>query len=300
MAPPENFTVPGKESMMLRMGIVTTALRRPETYVGCAKEMWNAARCAARYPLGVAEAALSTGAPRGDRTHDTPVLLVHGYGHNRSGWFLLERTLRAAGFSSVHTMNYLAFGREGIPELSARLADRVGEIRRVTGAEKVHVIGHSMGGVLLRYFVQELGGHRFVDTAVTIASPHEGTLMAKAGVGASARDMRPGSKVMRRLAASIHRAAGVRWVAFYSNLDVLIQPAASAMLRHPALHATNILVKDQGHLTIMMAPIVARSVVAQLEAAETGAGRILPLRPPAIPPAAASAADGILLADVAF
>jgi hypothetical protein len=81
---------------------------------------------------------------------------------------------------------------------------------------------------------------------------------------------------MRRLAAGVRRS-DVRWVAFYSNLDVLIQPAPSARLRHPELRATNILVKDQGHLTIMMAPVVARSVVAQLEAAETGDGRLLPM-----------------------
>ena len=266
--------------MMNPVGILTTALRRPQTYVGVAREAASAARCLALYPAGLAEAALRSGTPRGDRTHDTPVLLVHGYGHNRSGWFLLDRTLRKAGFTSVHTMNYVAWGREGVPELAARLAQRVDEIRRLTGAEKVHVVGHSMGGVLLRYYVQELGGDRSVDTAVTIASPHEGTVVAMFGAGAGARDLRPGSRVMRRLAAGVRRS-DVRWVAFYSNLDALIQPAASAMLRHPALRATNILVKDQGHLTIMMAPVVAQSVVAQLEAAETGDGRLLPIVPAA-------------------
>lgn len=268
--------------MMNPVGILTTALRRPQTYVGVAREAANAARCLARYPAGLAEEAPRAGTPRGDRTHDTPVLLVHGYGHNRSGWFLLERTLGNAGFTSVHTMNYVAWGREGVPELASRLAARVDEIRSMTGADQVHVIGHSMGGVLLRYYVQELGGDRFVDTAVTIASPHEGTVAARMGAGAAARDLRPGSRVMRRLAAGARRT-DVRWVALYSNLDVLIQPAPSAMLRHPAMRATNILVKDQGHLTIMMAPVVARSVVAQLEASETGDGRILPMLPAKAP-----------------
>jgi pimeloyl-ACP methyl ester carboxylesterase len=265
-------------SKMKTVSILTTALRRPQTYVGCAVEALNAARCAARYPLGLAEVALRTGRPKGDEVHDTPVLLVHGYGHNRSGWFLLDRTLRAEGFSSVHTMNYVAFARDGVPELAARLARRVDALRRLTGADKVHVVGHSLGGILLRYYVQELGGAESVDTAITIASPHEGTVAAMAGLGPVARDLRPGSRVMRRLAARA-RPTTVRWVAFYSNLDVLVHPASSAKVRHPDLHATNVLVKDHGHLTIMMAPIVARAVVAQLEASERGEGQLVALRP---------------------
>lgn len=283
--------------MMEPMGIVCTALRRRDTYVGLAREAMSAARVAALYPLGLAEAALSTGRPSGDGARDTPVVLVHGYGHNRSAWFLLDKTLRRAGFSSVHTMNYLAFGREGVPDLAARLSRRVDEIREVTGADKVHVVGHSMGGLLVRWYVQELGGDRFVDTAVTIASPHEGTLLATFGVGPAALDMRPNSRVIRRLSAHVEPASVVRWVAYYSNLDLLIQPASSAMLRHPGLRATNILVKDQGHLTIMMASSVAKSVVSQLEAAEAGEGRILPMAMGVITADATARGDGVALTD---
>src|SRR5688500_185221 len=114
---------------METVSILSTALRRPQTYVGHAREAMAAARCAVPYPLGLLEAALTTGERRGDDVHDTPVLLVHGYGHNRSGWFLLDRALRRAGFTSVHTMNYVAWGRAGVPELAARLAARVEAIR---------------------------------------------------------------------------------------------------------------------------------------------------------------------------
>ena len=250
---------------------VATTLTRPRTYSGLARETLNTARCALLYPFGVREAALRTGRARGDRVRDTPVVLVHGYGHNRSGWFGLERRLRDAGFTSVHTMNYVAFGREGVPELAARLADRVEAIRELTGAPRVHLVGHSNGGILLRWFVQELGGDQVVGTAITVASPHEGTLAAMAAPGPCGRDLRPGSLVMRRLAATA-QPSSVRWIAYYTNLDALVVPARSAMLRAPALRATNILVKDHGHLGMIVSPRVARGIVAQLEAAGDGTG----------------------------
>ena len=51
--------------MMETVSILTTALRRPQTYAGLAREAVSAARCAALYPRGVVEAALHTGTPAG-------------------------------------------------------------------------------------------------------------------------------------------------------------------------------------------------------------------------------------------
>jgi hypothetical protein len=72
---------------------------------------------------------------------------------------------------------------------------------------------------------------------------------------------------MDRLARGA-RPSAVRWVAVYSNLDLLVQPCSSAMLLAPALRATNVLAKDHGHMSMLLSPPVARAVTAQLEAAE--------------------------------
>jgi triacylglycerol lipase len=248
------------------VSILSAALRRPQTYVGHLREALATAHCAALYPFGLVDKALTTGHRSGSAVHDAPVILVHGYGHNRSGWFVLERALCDAGFTSVHTLNYSAFGRDGVPELAERLARRVDDVRRLTGADKVHMVGHSLGGILLRWYVQELGGDRVVDTAITIASPHEGTVTALGWVGNAIRDLRPGSAVVRRLAEGA-RQTPVSWVAMYSNLDLLVQPAVSAQLRSPALAATNIFVKDHGHVAIMSSPKVTRDVVDRLRRA---------------------------------
>jgi len=261
-------------SKMQSVGILSTALRRPETYTGHLREVIATARCAALYPLGVIETAFSTGRPTGDATHDTPVLLVHGYGHNRSGWFVLQHALRRAGFTSVHTMNYVAWGSEGVPELAERLRDRVAVIQALTGAPKVHLVGHSLGGLLIRWYVQEIGGDSNVDTAITVASPHDGTVAALVAPGRCARDLRPGSQVIRRLAAGARRT-DVHWIALYSNLDLLVQPATSGRLRDRRLAAENVLVSDHGHLGIMTAPLVANAIVERLELADAPMAPVL-------------------------
>lgn len=250
----------------LDVGVISTALRRRDTYVGHVREALGVARAVAAYPKGMFESAITCGRPCGDMRHDTPVLLVHGFGHNRSAWMVLERHLRKAGFTSVHTFNYNPLVHD-VPQIAARLAERVQLLKSVTGAERVHLVGHSLGGVVIRWFVQELGGADVVDTAVTVASPHQGTLaalsVAAAPFGRTAKQLLPGSDVMHKLASS-PLPAQVRWVAYYSNLDLLIQPGSSGKLDG----AVNILVKDHGHLSILLSLKVARSIAEQLEAAE--------------------------------
>lgn len=219
-------------------------------------------RCALHYPLGLADRAPTTGRPSGRVTHDTPVLLVHGYGHNQSGWWALDRHLRAAGFTSVHRLNYLPLGT-GVPALARRLARRVEEVRQLTGARRIHVVAHSLGGILLRWYVQELGGDAAVATAVTLGSPHEGTMAAYLWPERTATHLRPGSPIIDRLAAGA-RPTSVRWVAFHSDADLLIRPTGAGRLRAPALQATNIEVHGLGHLSLLMTPRVLRAVTAQL------------------------------------
>jgi triacylglycerol lipase len=251
------------------MGVISRALVRPETYVGWAREAIGTAAFVARYPLGVLEAGFA-GRRAADHVHATPVILVHGYGHNRSGWFVIERYLRAAGFANIATLNYNPLVLD-VPRLADRLGRRIDAIRHHTGAERVHVVGHSLGGIILRWYVQEAGGDETVDTAVTIASPHRGTTLAVVPFGRTASQLRPDSWLVKRLAATA-RPSPVRWIAYYSNLDILVQPGNSAMITHPALAATNVLVKDEGHLSILLSPTMARGIAIELAARTTAEG----------------------------
>ena len=226
--------------------IVTRALMRPGSYVGWLRELLVTGVCLVCYPFGIG--GTTPESPSGAsptpfsalEPDAAPVLLVHGYGHNRSGWTFLARHLRRGGFEHVYSLNYNPLAGD-LPGLAWE------------------------GGILIRYYVQLLGREACVDTAITLASPHEGTLAAGLGRSSVLRQLRPGSWVIQALEETA-RPSPVQWMAYYSNLDALVQPASSAMLRHPALDATNVLVKDHGHLSILLAPGLGRSIAHRLAA----------------------------------
>jgi pimeloyl-ACP methyl ester carboxylesterase len=260
---------------------VVRAALRPETVPGHIRELTSLGVTAAMWPLGLADKGIAELRRRvtGDESPiETPVLLVHGYGANKSNWLYLERYLRDAGFRRVHALNYNPLTAD-IPALATACTRRARELMDHFGVDRIHVIGHSLGGVVARYAVQ-ISGLEGVDTLVTVASPHRGAPLAHIGFGATAAQLCPGSPVLRRLRAS-SRPLPTTFVAYYSNLDLIV-PARRAMILEPALRATNILVKDEGHLSILLSRRLAASVVDQLGAAEGLPGygtRLAPLVP---------------------
>jgi triacylglycerol esterase/lipase EstA (alpha/beta hydrolase family) len=125
------------------------------------------------------------------------------------------------------------------------------------------LVGHSMGGMIARTYVQELGGEDTVDTVVTLGSPHRGTYTAYAGFGPAAAQLRPGSAFLRRLENGA-RPSRVRWVAFHSDLDAAIVPSSYARLEPAALQAVNVQVRDTGHTSLLLTGEVLRGVVQYL------------------------------------
>ncbi len=196
----------------------------------------------------------------------TPILLVHGLVDNRSVFTLLRRRLRRRGFGRVVAMNYSPL-TDDVRAAATQLAERVEQLCDETGYERLHVIGHSLGGLIARYYVQCLGGESRVQTLVTLGSPHQGTLAAHLVPHPLARQLRPGSPIMSELAAPAP-GCRTRFVAFYTDLDHLIVPAANGRVDHPDLSATNILTPGVGHTSMpIRASVVHRicTLLAQLD-----------------------------------
>ena len=192
----------------------------------------------------------------------TPIILVHGFVDNRSIFTLLRRALRRRGFGRVMTLSYSPLAQD-IRTVAARLGQLVEKTCEETGYERVHVVGHSLGGIIARYYVQRLGGDARVHTLCTLGSPHTGTFAAVLVPQRLVKQLRPGSDVMRELAEP---APGVRtrFVAFWSDLDQLIVPKRSARLDHPDLSARNVLLRGVGHMSLPIDSRVVREITALL------------------------------------
>lgn len=250
---------------------VARAAVRPQTYPGHLREAVSLAVTAALWPFGFADEArreIEGLRQRPAPLRPTPVLLVHGFAANKSNWTFLQRDLRAAGYGHVHALNYNPF-RADIPAIAERCVERARTLMEAAGADGVHVVGHSLGGLVARYAVQ-IGGLEEARTCVTVASPHQGVGAARAAAWPlSVAQLRPDADVLVRLKASSRRMA-TRFVAYYSNLDLLV-PGHRGRIVEPALRATNVLVKDEGHLSILLSRRLAASLVGELAAADAAA-----------------------------
>ncbi len=84
--------------------------------------------------------------------------------------------LGANGFPSVFNTNVNFAG--SVDLRAAQLKIRVDEIVAETGAEKVHIIAHSMGGLDARRMIVDLGMAEKIASLTTVGTPHLGTILA--------------------------------------------------------------------------------------------------------------------------
>lgn len=187
-----------------------------------------------------------------------PVVLVPGRLPDRLSWFVLERHLRRIGFAHVSSVHRHPF--DTVSDVARGLARKVAVVRAVTGSARVHLVGHGTGGIAVRHYLQRLGGHRVVETAVILGSLHEGT-------SAALLDWHSGTGRLRSRAAIVRwreqrTAAGpVRRVA-YLKTGVLLPPANAESRYHPGV--IHIVVEDEGQLRSRIPAPLARSVAAYL------------------------------------
>jgi len=190
-----------------------------------------------------------------------PVLAVHGYFSNRAILRGVTLALEAEGQGPVHAVTLDSIFA-GIDSVAVLLEQEIARLLEASGHARVILVCHSMGGLVARRVMRGPLGDR-IAKLITIASPHHGTVLARIGIGANARQMRADGAWITRLASE----EASRWpcpvTSIWSVHDNLVVPQETSRLAG----AKNIALAGHGHVAILFAPDLLRLVAEEVRLA---------------------------------
>lgn len=172
-----------------------------------------------------------------------PILLVHGFFCNGAYWAPMIKYLKKQGITNLFTLSLVPVF-DDIDKFAEQVATKVEHILSVTGADKIILIGHSMGGLVSRAYLYRLGGKSSVLKLITLGSPHHGTAIAYFMGGLNVKQMRPQSAWLNELHKLEAQTIPIPTTCIYSCHDNFISPQDSGSL--PL--AKNIPVPGTGHI----------------------------------------------------
>ena len=207
------------------------------------------------------------------------VVLLHGFFQTRNVWEVMEDRLRHDGFSvlSFNLSGLLwKFNTQPVDRTARMMASKIEGLASQYGFAKVHVVGHSKGGLIARRYVQHYGGDRRVKSLITLGTPHHGTptaavgfaLLGLAALATSARDLLPGSGVVRAIGRDSF-PPHIPMTSIFSREDLVCPFWASRLRPRPGeeTHMENVEVRGMGHSQLTWDAGVYRIVRERLQAA---------------------------------
>jgi triacylglycerol esterase/lipase EstA (alpha/beta hydrolase family) len=203
--------------------------------------------------------------PGPDEPARLPVLLIHGYFCNRAVWRGMARRLAAHG----HPIGAVDLEPLSAPidEHTSQIAAAVDALRARTGAQRIALVCHSMGGLAARAYLRA-HGDAAVACVVTLGSPHRGTLHAAFGRGANIRQMRRDSPWLRELASAEPAERRRRFTVILSWQDNIVAPHAIQTLDG----ARTVAFGGLGHVSLVYDRRVAEAVLDALDTDAPEAG----------------------------
>jgi pimeloyl-ACP methyl ester carboxylesterase len=191
--------------------------------------------------------------PLGVALDENVVVLVHGL--LASAAVMRPLGARLEQLPGVHTASFSYGATAGVAEIADSLRQVVA---RLPALARIHLVGHSLGGVAIRYFVQHaMTGARVVQT-ISIAAPFDGARGARFRPGRGGRDLRAESDALRWVRQTATLGAVVPHLSILGEADT----AVSELTTFPV--GERLLVPECGHNGLLFHPDVAEAVAARV------------------------------------
>lgn len=209
--------------------------------------------------------------PSGSDPNRIPVVLVHGFTCNRAVWWPMARWLADLGYPIAAPNLEPLHG--DIDNFAEQVHTTVTALQARTGASQVVLLGHSMGGIAIRSYIRRYGTSA-IRHAITIGSPHHGTVLAQLVKSRLASQLRLQSPWLRDLAASESDATGQLFSLIVGTDDNIVTPAAIQIL--PGSRVTYF--AGMGHVDLLRRIVIWETVLDILEQHDPAPSAVLPTR----------------------
>lgn len=186
-----------------------------------------------------------------------PVLLVHGYISNHRVWDAMSSALRSAGHPVLAVDLEPLFA--SIDDYAPCIEQAVSELCRQTGSKKIALIGHSMGGLVIRAWLRA-HGHDRVARVITLGTPHVGTQIDPHPRTPNGQQMAWHSDWLQALSASESEATRALFRIGLTQQDNIVFPQREQVLE--GVQAT--VFDGLGHLALCLNRAVMVWVLRQL------------------------------------
>ncbi len=190
---------------------------------------------------------------------NSPVLLLHGIDDTQRVFTKMKTTLETHGFSALAHDYTPNDGSVPIEELAQNLQRWITE---QVGNQPIKIVAFSLGGIIARYYLQELGGINQTSHFISIASPHAGTYAAYSRSGDGVAQLRPGHPFLTSLNQNKAILQQIETWTIGTPYDLAIIPQTSTVL-FPDRHTS---VQSLAHPLLLQNNVCLETVVTRLKA----------------------------------
>jgi len=154
------------------------------------------------------------------------IVLVHGFLSSGKIFNLMKKRFERKGFNCFAPTLKPIDGKYGLDDLANKLKD---EIENYFGNESnLSLVGFSMGGIICRYYLQELNGFQRVNKFITISTPHHGSYLAYLYPNKGIKQLRPNSDFLKNLKSKESYLQEISLYSFRTPFDLMILPNTSS------------------------------------------------------------------------
>jgi triacylglycerol lipase len=198
------------------------------------------------------------------RNMQRTVMLLHGIFDSGRVFATLQQLLHKHGFRTLAPDLVPNDGSASIATLAEQVRQMVEQACKEV--EWLGLIGFSMGGIVARYYLQNLGGYRRVKRVVTISSPHRGSALAYLASGKGAQELRPNSPLLQQLSENEQQLLPLKPLSLWTPLDLMIVPAKNSIWKI----AQNIAFNVVAHRLMLSSKAVQQTILKSLLDDEDG------------------------------